>query len=252
QDDGASHGGDARIDRVLAPGTYYVAVSGSGNRYFHPEIASSGIPGSSGAYGLSIAGQDLGLTSADGPAVLITDLLTYPGFTPPASNLNGPAANTVIGRSPLLIRVDMSEALDPNTINPGATVQLIDVSTGQAVFVTAYFDTTVNELKISPAAPLGPDEYQLVLSGNNAGGAAVLQYLAGNPLGSSPSNPSGQDYVYTFQVTGSEGIASTSPVSDGTPASAHELGDLTQASLVQEAGAIGDDPSDPTPFNPAD
>jgi hypothetical protein len=252
QDDGASHGGDARIDWSLAPGTYYVAVSGSGNRYFHPDIAGSGIAGSTGAYGLSITGQDLGFTSANGPGVLATGLLTYPDFTPPASNLNGAAANAVVGRSPFVIRVDMSTALDPNTINPGSTLQLTDITTGQSIAVTAYFDATVNELKILPAAPLPPDQYQLTLSGNNSGGAPVIADLAGNPLGATSGNPAGQDYTFTFQITGSEGIASTSAVSDGTPASAHELGDITQTNLVQEVGAIGDDPSDPTPFNPAD
>jgi hypothetical protein len=252
QDDGASHGGDARIDWSLAPGTYYVAVSGSGNRYFHPNIAGSGIAGSTGAYGLSITGQDLGFTSANGPGVLATGLLIYAGFTPPASNLNGAAANAVVGRSPLLIRVDMSAALDPNTINPGSTLQLTDITTGQSIAVTAYFDATVNELKILPAAPLPPDQYQLTLSGNNSSGAPVIADLGGNPLGATPANPAGQDYTFTFQVTGSEGIASTSAVSDGTPATAHELGDLTQASLVQAVGAIGDDPTDPIPFNPAD
>jgi len=250
QDDGANHGGDARIDRSLAPGTYYVAVSGSGNHYFHPGIAGSGIAGSTGAYGLSITGQDLGLGAANGPVVLATDLLTYAGFTPPGGIT--PVSNAVIGRSPFIIRVDLSEPLDPSTVNGGQTVQLTDITTGQSISVTAYFDAAANEIKVFSAAPLAPDDYQLLLSGDNSTGAAVVQDLAGNPLGAGALNPSGQDYSFTFQVTGSEGIASTSAGSDGAPATAHDLGDITRSSLVQWPGAIGDDPSDPTPFNPAD
>src|SRR5439155_24642698 len=42
QADSAAQGGTAQIDRRLAPGTYYVAVSGSGNHYFNPFLAGSG------------------------------------------------------------------------------------------------------------------------------------------------------------------------------------------------------------------
>src|SRR5262249_10205191 len=45
QDDGSAHGGDARIEQLLAAGTYYVAVSGAGNRYFHPFLSGSGYEG---------------------------------------------------------------------------------------------------------------------------------------------------------------------------------------------------------------
>src|SRR6516165_7576696 len=54
QDDGAAHGGDAVLDRLLGPGSYYVAVSGSGNLSFNPFLAVSGYPGSTGAYDLRI------------------------------------------------------------------------------------------------------------------------------------------------------------------------------------------------------
>src|SRR5207244_11158058 len=114
QDDGASHGGDARIDRALAPGAYYVAVSGTGDRYFHPDIAASGYPGSAGPYGLQITAQDLGLAPTDGPIVLATDLLINPGDT----------SSNVIDRSPFLIRVDVSAGLLPTTLIPGPTIEV--------------------------------------------------------------------------------------------------------------------------------
>src|SRR5205807_7080657 len=130
--------------------------------------------------------------------------------------------------------------------------QLMDLTTGQPVTLTAYFDASANELKLTPAAPLAPGDYQLTLAGDNSTGTPVIQDLATNPLGGTAANPSGHDYTYTFRVAGSEGIAASSAGSDGTPQTAHELGDITQAGLVQWAGAIGDDPTDPVPFNPAD
>src|SRR5262249_31927617 len=41
QDDGAAGTGDAHLERPLAAGTYYVAVSGSGDSAFHPRLAGS-------------------------------------------------------------------------------------------------------------------------------------------------------------------------------------------------------------------
>jgi hypothetical protein len=54
QDDGSSHGGDASLTQTVTTGSYIVAVSGAGNRYFYPFLEGSGYPGSTGAYGLSI------------------------------------------------------------------------------------------------------------------------------------------------------------------------------------------------------
>ncbi len=45
----------ARIDRQLAAGTYFVAVSGAGNRFFHPFVTDSGVPGQATDYGVRIA-----------------------------------------------------------------------------------------------------------------------------------------------------------------------------------------------------
>jgi hypothetical protein len=41
--------GVAELDPLLGPGTYYLAVSGAGNLDFHPLLAGSGLPGSTGA-----------------------------------------------------------------------------------------------------------------------------------------------------------------------------------------------------------
>src|SRR5205807_1429858 len=53
QADGADDGGPSHLERnLMGPGDYYVAVSGSGNRFFHPLIADTGYPGSTGHYAL--------------------------------------------------------------------------------------------------------------------------------------------------------------------------------------------------------
>ena len=44
-----------RLDANLSAGTYFVAVSGAGNRFFHPFLADSGLSGTAGDYGLRIA-----------------------------------------------------------------------------------------------------------------------------------------------------------------------------------------------------
>ncbi len=47
---------DARpVDLRLEAGTYFVAVSGAGNRHFHPFVADSGVPGEATDYGVRIS-----------------------------------------------------------------------------------------------------------------------------------------------------------------------------------------------------
>ena len=53
----------AQVDVRLQAGTYFVAVSGSGNRHFHPFVTDSGLPGSTTAYGVRIE-----LASGQAPA----------------------------------------------------------------------------------------------------------------------------------------------------------------------------------------
>jgi hypothetical protein len=63
----------------------------------------------------------------------------------------------------------------------------------------------------------------------------------GNPLGADAAHPAGQDLAFDFQVSGVEGRTGAGAPANDTPATAQELGDVT--SLVQVAGAIGDDPN---------
>jgi hypothetical protein len=56
----------------------------------------------------------------------------------------------------------------------------------------------------------------------------------------------------TFRVAGVEGNTARGAGADDTPAGAHDLGDVSDGRPVQAAGVIGDDPTDPVPFDPSD
>jgi hypothetical protein len=257
QVDGKADRGVASFDRLLGQGSYYLAVSGDGNFDFHPFLAGSGLPGSTGGFDLQLSATDAGLGSATGPVFLTSD----------------PAPGANLGASPLAIRVDLSGPLDPSTVILGQTVQLLYSPDGnfnldvQQVPLAQYNFSPVaevstpsggdppqyqglNELQLFPASPLAMGDYELVLSGQDVGGSAVLADPAGNALGSDAAHPQGQDVTIPFQVDGVEGRTGVA-TEDDTPASAQDLGDLTSAGLVQVAGAIGDDPGPDTSGNPA-
>jgi hypothetical protein len=253
---GGSSSGGAAIDRLLGPGTYYLAVSGAGNAYFHPLLAGSGYAGETGNFVLHVTATAAGPGPNDGPAVLTTD----------------PASGAVLASSPFEIRLDLSAALDPSTILPGQNVQLVSNPSGnfgdgndQPVALSASnpvnFSSAVNELQILPQAPLAPGYYKVILGGNSdtSPGQPVLAAPSGGlPLGSDTAHPDGQDFSYVFQVSGIDGNTGPEAASDDTPATAHDLGDVTSAGLVHVAGAIGVDPyynpgsSDPSNNNPGD
>lgn len=239
QDDGAARTGDARVERPLAAGTYYLAVSGSGNRAFHPYLADSGLEGSLGDYGLLITATDLGIDPADIPSVLISE----------------PANAAVLNASPFVLRVGFSAPLDPNSVLADQSVQLFfhpdgtfgDGNELPVMLAAANLNTAGDEIQVLPMAPFGPGYYRLFVAGDS-GNAMFVTDLAGNPLG--------QDVTLDFQIDGREGRAATDPADD-TAATARELGDLTGGAVVQVGGAIGDDPaydpasSDPLLINPA-
>ncbi len=249
QDEGSPAGGAAAIDRVLGPGTYFVAVSGAGNRYFHPFLAGSGLAGSTGAYGLLVTSSPLDLPPDDGPTVLTVE----------------PGTDSFLDRSPLTVRVSFSEDLDESTIVDGDTVQLVfspDGSFGEGdppvPLASVSYSAGLRELRLTPAAPLAPGLYEVLLSGQSAPGRDVLAGPDGVPLGSTALHPEGEDFQAVFQIVGSEGrpVADSTP-GDDTPATATDLGNLTSLGPVQVAGVVGDDPfydpasDDPLVSNPA-
>ena len=225
QVDGKGNGGVASFDELLGPGTYELAVSGDGNFDFHPLLAGSGLPGSTGDFSLRLVVADAGLESTTGPQVLTTD----------------PAPGSTVSASPLLIRVNLSAPLDQWTVNLNENVQLLSspdgnfAQDGQLVPLGTYnYSDAINELQLFPASPLAPGYYEVILTGQGSPGS-VLAGIDGNAL------ESGQDVTIPFQVDGIEGRVGAT-TDDSTPATAQELGDVTSAGLVQVAGVIGDDP----------
>jgi hypothetical protein len=253
---GTGAGGAAAINRLLGPGTYELAVSGAGNADFHPLLAGSGYPGGTGSFVLQLSATDAGPGPSDGPAVLTTD----------------PAAGAVLAASPFEVRLDLSAPLDPATLVPGQDVQLLynpsahfGDGNDQPVALSASnpvnFSSAAGELQITPEAPLAPGYYKVALEGNldaNPGQPVLAAPGGGLPLGSDAADPDGLDFSYVFQVNGIDGNTGPGAASDDTPATAHNLGDVTAAGLVQAAGAIGVDPyynpasSDPSNNNPGD
>jgi len=247
QQDGATNAGHAGATTALGAGDYFVAVSGSGNRYFNPHLAGSGYDGQTGTYQLSLTVTDAVLPNGDGPVLLRTD----------------PADGTVLPTTPLVLRATLSDAVDPNSLQADTTVQLFYRNTGssdlsqmeQLPIGSVNYDDSTHEVVVAPAAPLEPGYYRLLLAGDQTLHEAVIQ-TADNvpvPLGLSGPDAKGRDFTSAFQVIGVEGNTNSTPSADDTTLTAHELGDVTHLGLVQAAGAIGDDATDlATPFNPAD
>lgn len=243
QADGAVTNRLASLDQSLAPGTYWVAVSGSGNRYFNPRLANSGTEGVRGEYGLQITANEIAQQPGDGPVVIAAQ----------------PAAGSALSQSPFTLRLVTNSALDVNTLLPDVTLFLTYNPTGnfgdgndQPVLVQATFSALVNELQLLPLSPftfgpipLAPGFYRLTLAGDLNTNAQTIFDVNGVTLGADANNPSGRDFVTTFRIVGSEGR--TSGVPDDSPATARELGNVTNAGLIQVRGAIGDDSA----YNPA-
>jgi hypothetical protein len=245
QADGAEQGGDPTITRSLDAGSYFVAVSGAGNRYFNPLLADSGTIGRTGAYDLQLQATDLQLDPTAGPLVLTAD----------------PAPGAVLDHSPLVLRVSLAEpsdtstalvgALDPSSVDLGNNLTLTYNPTGnfgdgndQDVPLAGFnFSTAIDELQIIPQKPLGPGFYQLFLGGDctNPNWSPLVD-VNGVPLGTDTADQYGQDYTISFQVAGVKGNTSPDAGAQDTPDTARNLGDVTHEGLVQAAGVIGDDP----------
>src|SRR5262249_48883273 len=147
----------------------------------------------------------------------------------------------------------------PDTVWPDDTVRLFYHPLGttgdsdqQLPLAGFNFSADASELQLQLGAPLDRGSYQLFLAGDSELNFAPLTDLDGVRLGTDAAHPAGQDVTITFQVSGIEGETGPEAGADDTPVGAHDLGDLTQAGLVQRLGAIGDDPTDPVPFDPAD
>ena len=204
QAQGSAALGEARILRELAPGTYYVAVSGAGNSYFNPFLADSGLAGAEGPYRLQITASDLSLPSSP-------QLLEAEG-------------------SPLLLRLDLSAPLDADS-SP-INVDLVDQHGND--FSSALADWNFNshslELQVAMQYALDPGCYSVIVTDENGGllfqGNVTVQTTFGNDhdlqdithaglvqragiLGDDPPffdnpnlNPADDVQMYQFQISG--------------------------------------------------
>ncbi len=232
--DDSTRSTDAVLSLNLAPGVYWVAVSGYGNEFFHPGISNSGSDGSTGDYTLHIHAQLF-------PADYLKVIQTTPGVS------------AVLGGSPLVLTATFNLPVDEAALDPAA-VELIH-STDSAFGPTdtpinlagLWYDPRSGRLHIQPEAPLPPGHYRLTLFGDLALHPAAFLDVYGNPLGASLSDPEGSDFVTTFRITSIEGTHAHQP--NDTLQTADVLGGLGSGQLLQVHGIIGDDPTDPVPFH---
>ena len=229
--------GAADYAQDLGPGDYFVAISGAGNLDFSPVIAGSGFDGATGSYDLTIDSTDLGLAGA-GPTVL-------------SSN---PADGQVLDSSPLAIRLELSGPLDASTILPGQTVQLFSGTIGmlgdrignQVALASVNFSSAAERAPALPCGTAGAGqlcglarrrfEHEPGRAGRSERGSS----------GQDAAHPAGTDLLLSFQVDGIDGVRRRA-ASDDIASTCADLGDVTDAGLIQVSGAIGDDPA----FNPS-
>jgi hypothetical protein len=230
--DAATQGGQAQIQRLLGAGTYYVAVSGSGNAIFNPLLADSGLVGSTGDYNLALTAADPQLNPAAGVTVLNADPAPGEQFTASPFwlnfQLNEPLPSDYSGN------IQLYSSLSGNFDLDGVPVG------GGYPFLTQNFNTNTNTLELQLQAPLAPGHYRIVLPG-----------IASPPDASGNQSPDFQD---DFDVTGVEGTTVTLPFTDTPPlhdtvATAYQAGDISDGHTVLLSGALGTDPTYPDIFS---
>ena len=218
------------ITRNLAPGTYYVAVSGAGNLDFNPHLAGSGYPGLTGDYVLGVEADPIVRPVSSGPVVINLD-----------SRIPG-----VSNASPSTLKLQTNAALDESSLVAGTNILLTFNPTGDfgnandepVTLVSAAYDASNFELCLTPENPLGKGFYSLRILGDTT---TTSQPVLGEnqlPLGYGSSHRNGRNDVRTFQVVGAEGEGG-----NDTAATSIDLGRLKDGSFVRKTGVIGDDPS---------
>jgi hypothetical protein len=236
QDDATAHAGPATINRLLGPGTYWVAVSGGGNDYFYPFLAGSGLNGRTGPYQLLITTGDPGPGYGDPsvPVVLGSD----------------PAPGAVLRSSPFVLHFDLNAAIDPSTIvagnQPTDTAQL-------------WYNTTSDFSATSTATQVDLTWATVSLEQNQNGGDNELEIVLPGPLGAGyyqvvlqGYGPGGGNYVADFQITGLIGNTDPGQQPGDSVYTAYNIPNVNDGRLHQVSGAIGVDPTDLYPgFDPA-
>lgn len=225
---------EGRIEQMLSAGTYFVAVSGAGNHYFHPFLANSGMEGEAASYQLGIEVESLGHEPGDGPGILSAV----------------PERDAVLSQSPFVLRVSLDDALDHDSVLAGTTVRLLRNGTGEflgqddeeVALTSVIYSSDLGELQIIPTSALGPGYYRILLAGDSSQNEFVLRSVSGIALEADEAHPSGKDVAIDFSIVGTEGRSQPGDPADDTPVNATELDDPTGLGPIQIVAAIGDDP----------
>ena len=125
---------NAQITRKLTAGTYFIAVSGTGNSYFNPFLGDSGLAGAAGDYTLVLTSAALRESAEGDVAVLAVD------------------------SSPLDVRIDFDAALSFS-----AAVELIDAGGNAIPLRWTNFNSAINELQLAPKRALAAGDYTVVV-----------------------------------------------------------------------------------------
>ncbi len=137
--EGNSNGLLRPVDVQLDDGAYFLAISGAGNRFFHPFVADSGVPGESTEYGVRIS-----LTSGQAPSGS-ADQFAFSG-EPGLRGDDIPETATDLGDLTGVERLQVSGAIgddpfydyaseDPFAMNPASDVDLYRFTiTGEGSF----------------------------------------------------------------------------------------------------------------------
>lgn len=196
----------AGLNLDLGEGTYFLAISGEGNRHFHPFLENSGYPGATGPYQLHFSASEQPTAL---PEILSADIQ-------PDSFPNAP-----LDRSPRMIRLRLSGPL-PEEVCWNLDLQVRAVGSEENLVAGYQFSALPNELQIDLLRPLEPGSYEVFLGAMSLDSQVVLS----------------EDYELVFEISGIEGGSQA----DDTPGSARRI-ELAGGQLWQGSGAIGDDPA---------
>jgi hypothetical protein len=135
--------GDASVQMQLPPGTYYVIVSGEGNRWFSPVLADSGLLGKEGEYQLEVTATPLELSSDFAPRTLYGDIMP----------------DAQLATSPRWIHVALSQ-----DIEPGSYITIYDASGAEWYSWWTNFSFNTHEIQMELINPLPIGDYRLVVA----------------------------------------------------------------------------------------
>ncbi len=156
QVEGTASAAGATLAIDLLPGVaYYAAVSGGGNRYFHPFLADSGTVGTRGPYDLAIQADNPDSFDPTGGVQVVRSDIPAQGYTSAPLSLN------IVLSQPIDVTQDYVTILDANGNDLGPNVVI---------------SPDTNDLVVTPTAPLDIGSYQVVALDSNGNQFITLPF----------------------------------------------------------------------------